>query len=92
MWTQHTFLVLLRRHLQTMMKAVEELQSEWWVSYVARPWGSHLPAGWPACGTEGCAWRCRLLQVGEGHFVPGLGLKVYCQPVALACSSAGAEF
>lgn len=26
-WTQHTFLVLLRRHLQTMMKAVEELQT-----------------------------------------------------------------
>lgn len=46
-WTQRTFLVLLRRHLQTMMKAVEELRSEWWVSYVAlSPWESHLLADW----------------------------------------------
>lgn len=36
-WMQRTFLVLLRRHLQTMMKAVEELQSEWCAGWLMPP-------------------------------------------------------
>lgn len=52
--------------------------AKWVVGFLCSSFFEKPPAdclaGWLACGTECCAQRCGLLQVGEGHFVPVLGL------------------